>query len=112
MTSAWPRGVPASQAFFEAEERRLPASSIDELFGRLVTHFHAPPDGAALQTYLRKWLAERIASMSGQLDEQMEARTKRKVRAALAIGAAALSAWLAADATVSEQPVGARRVLR
>ncbi|MBK9647837.1 MAG: hypothetical protein IPO67_22230 [Deltaproteobacteria bacterium] len=50
--------------------------------------------------------------MSGQLDEQMEARTKRKVRAALTSGAAALSAWLAADASVSDQPVGARRVLR
>ncbi|MBK9367595.1 MAG: hypothetical protein IPN01_14965 [Deltaproteobacteria bacterium] len=104
--------LPASQAIFEGEVRKLPASSIDELFGRLVTHFHAPPDAAALQTYLRRWLAERIASMSGQLDEQMEARTKRKVRAALTSGAAALSAWLAADASVSDQPVGARRVLR
>lgn len=104
--------LPASQAIFEAEVRQLPASSIDELFGRLVTHFHAPPDGTALQTYLRRWLAERLASMSGLLDEPMEARKKRKVRAALTSGAAALSAWLAADASVSDQLVGTRPVLR
>jgi hypothetical protein len=35
-------------SIFEAVVRKVPARSIDVLFGRLVKHFYATPDGAAL----------------------------------------------------------------
>ena len=60
---------PGSLLLFQDAARRLSAASLNELFGRLVTHFHAPPNGLALQTYLRRWLEDRINVMSGHLDK-------------------------------------------